>query len=102
MQKKCKRSVNSFKKSQNCLLFAELMNQRKIYFYSSLCIALFATVILLTPNKKDETFSELVKIALRDVGNKLLLANQDSTSLILPVQKVEESKFQLSFEKELT
>lgn len=102
MQKICKRSVNCFKKSQNCLLFAELMNQRKIYFYGSLCIALFATVILLTPNKKDETFSELVKIALRDVGNKLLLANQDSTSLILPVQKVEESKFQLSFEKELT
>lgn len=78
------------------------MNQRKIYFYGSLCIALFATVMLLTTDKKDETFSELVKIALRDVGNKLLLANQDSTSLILPVQKVEESKFQLSFERELT
>ncbi|MCB0442933.1 MAG: response regulator transcription factor, partial [Flavobacterium sp.] len=49
----------------------------------------------------NENFSELVKIALRDVGNKLLLANQDSTSLILPVKKLEESKYQLSFEKEL-
>ncbi|MBC8882796.1 hypothetical protein H9X57_03565 [Flavobacterium piscinae] len=58
--------------------------------------------MVFTSTKKDETFSELVKIALRDVGNKLLLANQDSTSLILPVQKVEESKFQLSFERELT
>ena len=84
------------------MLFAPLMNQRKIYFYGSLCLALFATVMLLTTDKKDETFSELVKIALRDVGNKLLLANQDSTSLILPVQKVEESKFQLSFQRELT
>ena len=84
------------------MLFAELMNQRKIYFYCSLCLAILSTVILLTSDKKDETFSELVKIALRDVGNKLLLANQDSTSLILPVQKVEESKFQLSFERELT
>lgn len=101
MQKKCKRSVNSFKKSQNCLLFAPLMNQRKIYFYGGLCSAIFATVMLLTTDKKDETFSELVKIALRDVGNKLLLTNQDSTSLILPVQKVEESKYQLSFEKAL-
>jgi len=102
MQKICKRSVNSFKKSQNCLLFAELMNQRKIYFYGSVLIAIFAAIMVFTSTKKDEPFSELVKIALRDVGNKLLLANQDSTSLILPVQKVEESKYQLSFEKELT
>ncbi len=84
------------------MLFAPLMNQRKIYFYGSLCLALIATVMLLTTDKKDEAFSELVKIALRDVGNKLLLADQDSTSLILPVQKIEESKFQLSFERELT
>ncbi|GGD33302.1 hypothetical protein GCM10011343_24170 [Flavobacterium orientale] len=84
------------------MLFAELMNQRKIYFYGSLCLALFATVMLLTSDKKDETFSELVKIALRDVGNKLLLSNQDSTSLILPVHQIEASKYQLSFEKELT
>ena len=84
------------------MLFAKLMNQRKIYFYGSVCLAIFAAIMVFTSNKKDEPFSELVKIALRDVGNKLLLANQDSTSLILPVQKVEESKYQLSFEKELT
>ncbi|RXR28342.1 winged helix family transcriptional regulator [Flavobacterium piscinae] len=84
------------------MLFALLMNQRKIYFYGSVCLAIFAAIMVFTSTKKDETFSELVKIALRDVGNKLLLANQDSTSLILPVQKVEESKFQLSFERELT
>lgn len=83
------------------MLFAQLMNQRKIYFYGSLCLALLATLMLVVPDKKEETFSELVKIALRDVGNKLLLTNQDSTSLVLPVQKVEESKYQLSFQKEL-
>jgi hypothetical protein len=102
MQKICKRSVNCFKKSQNCLLFAGLMNQRKIYFLGSLCLAIFAVIMLLIPDKKNESFSELVKIALRDVGNKLLLADQDSTSLILPVHQIEESKYQLSFEKELT
>lgn len=84
------------------MLFAPLMNQRKIYFYGSVCLAIFAAIMIFTSTKKDEPFSELVKIALRDVGNKLLLTNQDSTSLILPVQKVEESKYQLSFEKELT
>ena len=84
------------------MLFAPLMNQRKIYFYGSICLAIFAAIMVFTSTKKDETFSELVKIALRDVGNKLLLANQDSTSLILPVQKIEASKYQLSFERELT
>jgi len=83
------------------MLFAKLMNQRKIYFYGSVCLAILSIVMLLTTDKKDETFSELVKIAMRDVGNKLLLANQDSTSLILPVNQIEASKYQLSFEKEL-
>lgn len=84
------------------MLFVGLMNQRKIYFYGSLCLALFATIMLFVPNKKEETFSELVKIALRDAGNKLLLSNQDSTSLILPVHKIEASKYELTFQNELT
>ena len=83
------------------MLFALLMNQRKIYFYGSLCLALFASIMLIVSDKKNETFPELVKIALRDVGNKLLLSNQDSTSLVLPIRKVEASAYQLSFEKEL-
>ncbi len=83
------------------MLFASLMKQRKMYFYGSLCLALLAIILLLIPDKKDVTFSELVKIALRDAGNKLLLTNQDSTSLILPIQKLEESKYRLSFQKEI-
>ena len=83
------------------MFFAALMKQRKIYFYGSLCLALLAILMLAVPDKKDGTFSELVKIALRDAGNKLLLTNQDSTSLILSVQKLEEWKYRLSFQKEL-
>lgn len=83
------------------MLFALLMNLRKIYFYCSLCIAVFASIMLLSSNKKSEPVPELVKIALRDVGNKLLLSNKDSTSLILPIQKIGDSKYQLSFEKAL-
>lgn len=77
------------------------MNQRKIYFYISLCFAVFAFIMLLSSNKKSEPVPELVKIALRDVGNKLLLSNKDSTSLILPIQKIADLKYQLSFEKAL-
>lgn len=83
------------------MLFALLMNLRKIYFYCSLCIAVFASIMLLSSNKKSEPVPELVKIALRDAGNKLLLSNRDSTSLILPIQKIDDSKYQLSFEKAL-
>lgn len=77
------------------------MKQRKIYFFGSACLAFLVILMLLTSENKKETTSELVKIALRDVGNQLLLSNQDSTSLILPIKKIEDSKFQLSFEKEL-
>ena len=83
------------------MLFAKLMKLQKLYFYISLCLALLAIILLTVPDKKEDSFAELVKIAMRDVGNKLLLTNQDSTSLILPIQKLEESKFQLSFEKPL-
>lgn len=51
---------------------------------------------------KEKEVSELAKIALRDVGHKLLLSNQDSTSLVLPVIKLEESKYKLSFQIQLS
>lgn len=78
------------------------MNKKIIYCYSSIGLALIAILFLLNSNKEDENFEELVKISLRDVGNKLLLSNHDSTSLILPVVKIEDSKYQLSFQKRLS
>jgi hypothetical protein len=83
------------------MLFAELMNQRKIYFYGSVLIAISSALLLVISQNNNEVKTALTKIALRDVGNKLLLANGDSTSLILPVKKIEQSKYQLTFEKEL-
>tara|TARA_R100001369_G_scaffold92712_1_gene139284 strand:+ start:5470 stop:6306 length:837 start_codon:yes stop_codon:yes gene_type:complete len=50
----------------------------------------------------DNDFSERTKIALRDVGNKLLLSNKDSTSLISPIIALEANKYQLSLSKELS
>ena len=51
---------------------------------------------------KKDNFSERVKIALRDSGNKLLLSNNDSTSLILPIIEVDKFRFELSFENQLS
>jgi hypothetical protein len=74
---------------------------RPLFFYGSLGAMLLAIVLIFISDKKNKTSPDLIKIALRDVGNQLLLSNQDSTSLILPIKKIEDSKFQLSFEKEL-
>lgn len=50
---------------------------------------------------KDELSSKITKIALRDVGNTLLLSSQDSTSLILPIIKIENNTYLLEFENPL-
>lgn len=84
------------------MFFAKPMNTRKLFFYGSLLIALLSALLLLTYQNNREVETALTKIALRDAGNKLLLANSDSTSLILPVKKRNDSKYQLTFEKELT
>lgn len=46
--------------------------------------------------------SEITKIALRDIGNKLLLSNQDSTSLVLPIKKIDSKTYELSFQQQLS
>lgn len=69
---------------------------------SVLAIVAFLTWPFLQSQEKEVGRSEITKIALREVGNQLLLATQDSTSLILPVIELAESKFELSFEKELS
>ena len=51
--------------------------------------------------KKSDNFSGLVKIALRDIGNQILLMQDDSTSVIKPVVAYSESKFGLSFSNDL-
>ncbi len=84
------------------MLFALLMKLRKIVIIGSFCVAVLAAIMLLIPNKENENPTDLVKISLRDVGNQLLLSNQDTTSLILPIQRIEEFKYQLSFEKALS
>ena len=53
-------------------------------------------------NSEQADFSKQVKIALRDAGNKVLLSEQDSTSLILPVKELKSNKFQLAFSAALT
>ncbi|MEC3906397.1 helix-turn-helix domain-containing protein [Tamlana sp. 2201CG12-4] len=66
---------------------------------------LIPLVILLAGCHKNTTqnhFSENVKVALRDVGNRLLLINKDSSSLILPITKLNENSYKITFENTLS
>lgn len=53
-------------------------------------------------NTLQNHFSERVKVSLRHVGNKLLLVNNDSTSLILPITKLNENHYEIAFQNKLS
>jgi len=66
-----------------------------------LIIVLFP-IMLSCVTEQQNDFSEVTKIALRDVGHKLLLSHQDSTSLVLPVIELEINTFQIEFSNPLS
>jgi hypothetical protein len=49
-------------------------------------------------NKKDEIPEKHLEVVLRDLGHRLLLSAKDSTSRVLPVRKINENKYQISFQ----
>lgn len=100
MSKKCERSVNRCKNSLIYSLFTSIMKNR----IKSNLLTLFIILIInsLLTCAKDDSFSQVSKIALRDSGNKLLLSNNDSISLILPISEIEKNEYLLSFKNQLT
>lgn len=71
------------------------------YFYKGLSIVAVFLCVLSCSKKQDIPFSKKVKVSLREVGHHLLLANQDSTTIVKPVVTLEELKYELSFEEQL-
>ena len=78
------------------------MKSNRIFVLGLLAIIFFIFWGCSKENTETEDFSEIVKIALRDVGNELLLSNQDGQSLVRPVVALEKSKFELSFESDFS
>jgi len=76
--------------------------KKTFYIVSIIALLFFALVSYDVYNGKKNNFSETVKIALRDAGHKLLLSNNDSTSLILPVIEFDKNRYKLSFENKLS
>ncbi|WP_246431395.1 helix-turn-helix domain-containing protein [Winogradskyella flava] len=78
------------------------MSRKSIFSFAYFAVVLFFFLIVSCSIEENDEFTERVKISLREVGNQLLLSDQDSTSLILPVIALEQSKYSLSFQSELS
>lgn len=77
------------------------MRFRTLYLIFPL-LALVALALLgYRSDTPDDHFDERVKVALRDAGNHLLLANRDSTSLVMPIIAIGEHRYELSFGTDL-
>jgi len=84
------------------VLFTITMNKKRIYLYSGLLILVFIAWLSSDSSEVLKEESEVAKIALREIGHQLLLANQDTSSLVLPIISLEASKYKLSFQKQLS
>jgi hypothetical protein len=79
------------------MLFTAPMNKNAYILSLSLLTVLLVISLFFIKKEPKKGAPELVKIALRDVGNNLLLAQEDSTSLILPIKEIAVNTFELSF-----
>ncbi len=101
---KCQKSVKEVStsvKSHEIVCYLRLDMHKTTYFLFRSVICLLVFVDLTSCSNDHDTFSETAKVALREAGHQLLLANNDSTSLVQPVVVIDELKYQLSFERPL-
>lgn len=81
---------NSFSKKPN-YLYASIL----LIFISLICVG-YSIV------GNDDFDLARQEILLRRIGHELLLQSGDSTSRVLPIEKISENEYQISFENELT
>src|SRR5438045_5371071 len=60
-----------------------------------IAILIFAVAFI---SKKNEVPEKHLELVLRDIGHQLLLSAKDSSSRVLPVKKLNENTYQISFQ----
>ncbi|CAN5627001.1 hypothetical protein BH10BAC3_BH10BAC3_28990 [soil metagenome] len=71
-----------------------------ILLASSIMIIVILISAVAFVNKKNEIPENHLEVVLRDLGHQLLLTAKDSTSRVLPVKKLNENKYQISFQND--
>lgn len=70
--------------------------------FSTVILVILATAAAFI-SKKDEKIPEKhLEVVLRDLGHRLLLTAGDSTSRVLPVKKINENTYQISFQNDFS
>ena len=71
-----------------------------ILFGSSIMIIAILISAVAFINKKNEIPGKHVEVVLRDLGHQLLLTAKDSSSRVMPVKKLNENTYQISFQND--
>lgn len=82
------------------LVTQNLLSGKRKYLYGVLlltCIAFFCVAFSMMD--RDDFDIARREILLRRIGHEILLQSGDSTSRVLPVKKISENEYQISFEK---
>ena len=74
--------------------------KRFILFGSSIMIIIIFIAAVAFINKKNEIPANHLQVVLRDIGHQLLLSANDSSSRVLPVKKLNENTYQISFQND--
>jgi len=84
-------------------LSRNLLSGKRKYLFGSI-ILLFISVICVAFSMEDNDDFAIARreVLLRRIGHEVLLQSGDSTSRVLPVKKITENEYQISFEKDLT
>ena len=77
------------------------MSNRKLFSILRFTVFLVLVGLLFVASKPNSTNEANTKIILREVGNRLLLSEQDSTSIVLPIIVTTENRYRISFENTL-
>lgn len=71
-------------------------------FGSSIMILVILVTAAAFISKKEEIPEQHLEVVLRDLGHRLLLTAGDSTSRVLPVKKINENRYQISFQNDFS
>ena len=79
-----------------------LLSGKHKYLYGLIILSFISVICAAFMYGNNDFDSAEREISLRRIGHELLLQSGDSTSRVLPVKKIAENEYQISFENELT
>ena len=76
----------------------KLLSGKHKYIFALLLLVLISSVFFVNTNSDFDLSRR--EVLLRRIGHEILLQSGDSTSRVLPIKKIAENEYQISFEKE--